>query len=109
MNEVIVTLASFIDDSLLYWIPALILIGYGAKHCSKYPNKLIPFLEVGVGALIGVLFGLAKAADGGAFGGFLSIIEFAGQGALTGVMAIALYDMVHGVVESYLKRNVEEN
>jgi len=104
VNELITTIILFVDESLIYWIPALVLIGVAVKHCTKFPNNLIPLVEVGSGAIIGICFGLAKSADTGTFGGVLSIIEYATQGALIGVIAIALYDMVHGLIKERLSK-----
>ncbi len=107
MNEIITTIILFVDESLIYWIPALVLIGIAVKHCTRFPNNLIPLVEVGSGAFVGICFGLAKSADAGCFGGVLSLVEYATQGALLGVIAIALYDMVHGIIKEHLSK--EEN
>lgn len=97
MAELISTLILFVSETLLYWIPFLVAIGYALKHCTKLPNNLIPLVEVGLGALVGLLYGLATFSD--SVLGVLSILSFLGQGALIGVIAIALYDMVHGVLK----------
>jgi hypothetical protein len=97
MAELITTLILFVNDTLLYWVPFLVGIGYALKHCTKLPNTLIPLVEVALGGVVGLLFGLATYADGTIDA--LSVISFVGQGALIGVIAIALYDMVHGVLK----------
>lgn len=97
MVELISTLILFVSDTLLYWVPFLVAIGYAFKHCTKVPNTLIPLIEVGLGAAVGLLYGLATYADSEL--GVLSILGFMGQGALIGIIAIALYDMVHGVLK----------
>ena len=55
MTELISTLVLFINETLLYWVPALVLLGYAVKHCTGFPNQLIPLVEVSGGALIGIL------------------------------------------------------
>ncbi len=97
MAELISTLILFVSDTLLYWVPFLVAIGYAFKHCTKLPNTLIPLVEVGLGAVVGLLYGLATYADSEL--GVLSVLSFMGQGALIGIIAIALYDMVHGVLK----------
>lgn len=97
MADLITTLILFVNDTLLYWVPFLVGIGYALKHCTKLPNTLIPLVEVALGGVVGLLFGLATYADGTIDA--LSVISFVGQGALIGVIAIALYDMVHGVLK----------
>lgn len=97
MTELISTLILFVDETLLYWIPFLIGIGYALKHCTKLPNTMIPLVEVGLGGAIGLLYGLALYADTTL--GAVSILSFVGQGALIGIIAIAIYDMVHGILK----------
>lgn len=107
MGELITTLVTFIDETLLYWIPALIVMGYAVKHCTRFPNQLIPLLEVGAGSVLGIAFGVAISLDaGGLEGGVLAVVKYAGQGALLGLIAMALYDMIHGVILQY-KANKE--
>ncbi len=97
VTELISTLILFVDETLLYWIPFLIGIGYALKHCTKLPNTMIPLVEVGLGGAIGLLYGLALYADTTL--GAVSILSFVGQGALIGIIAIAIYDMVHGILK----------
>lgn len=97
MTELISTLILFVDETLLYWVPFLIGIGYALKHCTKLPNTMIPLVEVGLGGLIGLLYGLALHADSAL--GAVTVLSFVGQGALIGIIAIALYDMVHGILK----------
>lgn len=97
MAELISTLILFVNDTLVYWVPFLVGIGYALKHCTKLPNTLIPLVEVGIGAVIGLLYGLATYAEQTI--GALSVLSYLGQGALIGIIAIALYDMVHGVLK----------
>ena len=97
VTELISTLILFVDETLLYWIPFLIGIGYALKHCTKLPNTMIPLVEVGLGGVIGLLYGLALYADTTL--GAVSILGFVGQGALIGIIAIAIYDMVHGILK----------
>ncbi len=97
MAELISTLILFVNDTLLYWVPFLVGIGYALKHCTKLPNTLIPLAEVCLGAVIGLLYGLANYAEQGV--GAISVLSYLGQGALIGIIAIALYDMVHGVLK----------
>ena len=53
---------------------------------------------------MGVLFGLVTCG-----GNILDVVMYAGQGALLGVIAIALYDMVHGAIKEWRSRqNVKE-
>lgn len=97
VTELISTLILFIDETLLYWIPFLIAFGYALKHCTKFSNSLIPFAEVALGAILGILYGLASFCDKSL--GFLEVFKFAGQGAILGIISIALYDMIHGAVK----------
>ncbi len=97
MTELISTLILFVDQTLIYWVPFLVGVGYALKHCTRLSNNLIPLAEIGIGAIIGLLFGLATYADSEL--GFLTVLGFAGQGALIGIIAIALYDMIHGVIK----------
>ena len=99
MTELISTLVLFINETLLYWVPALVVLGYAVKHCTCFPNQLIPLIEVSSGALVGVLFGLVTCG-----GNILDVIMYAGQGALLGIIAIALYDMVHGAIKEWKSR-----
>lgn len=104
MTELISTLVLFINETLLYWVPALVLLGYAVKHCTGFPNQLIPLVEVSGGALIGIFFGLVTSG-----GNILDIIMYAGQGALLGVIAIALYDLVHGAIKEWKARQSVKN
>ncbi len=97
MAELISTLILFVNDTLLYWVPFLVGIGYAFKHCTHLPNTLIPLIEVAIGGVIGLLYGLATYAEQGISA--LAILSYIGQGALIGIIAIALYDMVHGVLK----------
>lgn len=106
MGEIVSTLILFIDETMLYCIPALIIIGIAVKHCTDFPNNLIPLVEVGAGAVLGVCYGLACSADVGAR--IVDVIRYAGQGAMVGIVAIALYDMVHGVIKNFLSKMKEE-
>lgn len=109
MGELITTLVTFIDETLLYWIPALVVVGYAVKHCTRFPNQLIPLVEVGVGSFLGVAYGVALSMEVGGFdGGFLAVIKYAGQGALLGLVAMALYDMIHGVIQQRKAMKEEE-
>ena len=103
MTELISTLVLFINETLLYWVPALVLLGYAVKHCTSFPNQLIPLIEVASGALVGILFGLVTGG-----GNVLDVICYAGQGALIGIIAIALYDMVHGAIKEWKSRQSDK-
>lgn len=99
MSELISTLVLFINETLLYWVPALVLLGYAVKHCTAFPNQLIPLIEVASGAIVGVLFGIVTGGENA-----LDVVCYAGQGALIGIIAIALYDMVHGAIKEWKTR-----
>ena len=54
--------------------------------------------------MIGIFFGLVTSG-----GNILDIIMYAGQGALLGVIAIALYDLVHGAIKEWKARQSVKN
>ena len=99
MCALILTVGLFINGALLSWVPALVLLGYAVKHCTAFPNQLIPLIEVASGAIVGVLFGIVTGG-----GNVLDVVCYAGQGALIGIIAIALYDMVHGAIKEWKTR-----
>lgn len=109
MSELITTLILFIDETLLYWVPALMILGVYVKHCTKVPNYFIPLIEVAGGFVLGIAYGVALSLEAGGFvGGFLAIIQYGGQGALLGFVAMAMYDLVKGALKMILSRKEEK-
>lgn len=108
MSEFIITLLRIVDESLVYWVPALMLLGYAIKHCSGFPNQLIPIIEIASGVLVGVVYGLTRMADLGTAASAVEVFEYAGQGALIGLIAIGVYDISHGIIKTYLSHQKEE-
>lgn len=93
MAEVLLMLSYVCAKELLMWVPFLLIIGYLLKHYTTLSNAYIPYIETGLGLLIGVLYG------GLIVRGIKGVIMYGAQGLVLGFISISLYDAVHGITK----------
>ncbi len=93
MAEVLLILSYICAKELLMSVPLLLIVGYLIKHYTTLPNVYIPYIETGLGLIIGLLYG------GLVVGGFKNVIMYGGQGLVLGFISISLYDAVHGITK----------
>ncbi len=101
MAEVLLILSYICAKEMLMCVPILLIVGYLIKHYTTLSNVYIPYIETGLGLLIGLLYG------GLIVGGFNNVIMYGGQGLVLGFISISLYDAVHGITKH--KCNLETN
>ena len=93
MAEVLLILSYICAKELLMSVPLLLIVGYLIKHYTTLSNVYIPYIETGLGLIIGLLYG------GLVVGGFKNVIMYGGQGLVLGFISISIYDAVHGITK----------
>ena len=93
MAEVFLILSYICAKEMLMCVPILLIIGYLIKHYTTLPSASIPYIETGLGLIMGILYG------GLVVGGLKGVVLYGGQGIVLGFISISLYDAVHGVIK----------
>ena len=82
---------------LISYVPFLIMLGYLAKHYTRFPNRYLPLMETVVGAVIGVLYGVCSSLNGD-LNMVSAVTMYGSQGVVLGFSSISIYDCLYNAL-----------